>query len=135
MPKQTKPKTEKTESLKLPVRDDQRERFKVPDLDFWTLDFNAASITGLSESGFNFKRMQDADVSIIRPLIFYAFQRNHKFTVKTADDAIAIWSGYSFPESDGEDGGIFNKGIKRLIELFAQEASIVPNEGATVIQL
>lgn len=134
MPK-TKQKEAPVEALKLPVRDSDRERFKVPDLKEWTLEFNAASITGLADAGFNFRKMQDYDVTIVNPLIFWSFHKNHKFTVKTMEDAKTIWAGYKFLNKDGEDGGIFNTGVHRLIELFTKEASIIPNEDATEIIL
>lgn len=99
----------------------------------WKLEFNANSIKTLCEIGFTPKKLTDLDLSQIRVLIYGAFQKNHKWQVKSIDDAIKIWSNYKFVDESGDVNPLFNKGVSKLLNLFIDEAGIIPNDNAVEI--
>jgi len=108
---------------------------------FWTLEFNAASVSLASDMKFNAALLLDSkapDFSKMSILIYCAFQRHHKREVTTVERAISIWKNYRFEPVDGtgdDTGYLFNKGIVRLLGLYSQELGIIPNADAVEVTL
>lgn len=127
MAKATKVENKTEQALLLPNLEKEGE--------FWKLEFNANTISQCAELGFTLKKLQDYDLSKLRVLIFSAFQRHHKWQVKTQEKAIEIWKNYKFPDEDGEHNPLINKGITKLLKLYEQELGIIPNESAIVVEI